>query len=173
MANDTGAMVNNFSAMTSNTGSAPLGSLSLTNFDIPSIDLTLPDGTDTAPDFRSIYFSNGGNGQTIYAYYDDYGLPQDKPKVKAGDKINIVAFPSHSDTPKPEKIDVSLSKILTGGETGNFTAMTLDKPVDLQSSGDMYTLPANLAPGNYIMNTIVKYPLGGIALVYSTQFQVS
>jgi hypothetical protein len=92
--------------------------------------------------------------------------------MKAGDKFTIDAYPSHSDTPKPEKIDVSLSKILTGAETGNFTAMTLDNPINVPSSGNIFTLP-NIAPGNYVMNTSVKYPFGGIALVYLTEFQIS
>lgn len=170
--NDTGSLANGTAPTGNNTASAPEGSLSLTNFDIPSIDITLPDGASTAPDFRSIYFNSGDTAQTIYAYYDDYGLPEDKPKFKAGDSFNIDAYPSHSDTPKPEKIDVTLSKILTGGETGNFTVMKLDNPINVPSSGNIYKIP-NLEPGNYIMNTIVKYPFGGIALVYTTEFQIS
>jgi hypothetical protein len=164
--------VNETGSMANNTVSAPEGSLALTNFDIPSIDLTLPNGNSTAPDFRSIYFNSGGKGEPIYAYYDDYGLPEDKPNLKAGDKFTIDAYPTHSDTPKPEKIDVSLSKILTGAETGNFTAMTLDNPINVPSTGNTFTLP-NIAPGNYVMNTFVRYPFGGIALVYSTEFQIS
>jgi hypothetical protein len=171
--NQTGSMANDTGSTVNNTASTPEGSLALTNFDIPSIDVTLSDGSSTAPDFRSIYFNSGGEGQTIYAYYDDYGLPEDKPKLKVGDTFNIDAYPSHSDTPKPEKINVSLSKILTGAETGNFTTMKLDNPINVPSSGNMYKIPTNIPPGNYIMNTIVKYPFGGIALVYSTEFQIS
>ena len=154
------------------TTSMPDGSIGLTNLDIPSLDVTLPDGSSTSTDFRSIYFNSGGKADTIYAYYDDYGIPEDKPQFKAGDKFNIDAYPLNANTPAPSSIQVSFSKIMSGDETGNFTAMKLDKPISVTSSGNQYFVP-NADPGNYIMNTFVNYPFGGIVLVYTTQIQIA
>ena len=154
------------------TTSMPDGSIGLTNLDIPSLDVTLPDGSSTSTDFRSIYFNSVGKEDTIYAYYDDYGIPEDKPQFKAGDKFNIDAYPLNANTPAPSSIQVSFSKIMSGDETGNFTSMKLDKPISVTSSGNQYFVP-NADPGNYIMNTFVNYPFGGIVLVYTTQIQIA
>ena len=151
--------------------SMDLGDVGLTNLDIPSIDFTLPDGSSVSPDFRSIYFYSGGEGETIYAYYNDYELPEDKPQLKVGDEFNVDAYLSHANTPKPENIDISISKIFSGNETGNFTTMTLDKPLNVTSSGNTYEIPETAA-GNYILDTFVSYPFGGIVLVYTIEIQL-
>ena len=151
--------------------SMPLGAVGRTNLDIPSMDITLPDGSSVSPDFRSIYFNSGGEGRTIYAYYDDYGLPENKPQLKAGDVFNVDAYLSHEGTPQPENIQISISKVLSGVETGNFTAMTLDNPVNVTSSGNTYTIPETPA-GDYIMDTFVSYPFSGIVLVYTMEINI-
>jgi hypothetical protein len=151
------------------TGTVPLGSLERTNLDIPSLDFTLPDGSSTSADFRSIYFDSGG--KTMYTYYSDYGLPEDKPTLKAGDKFTVDAYLTHQNTPTPGSIDITISKIASGAETGNFTQMKLDNPINVTSSGNIYLVP-NTAPGNYILDTFVKYPFGGIVMVYTTEIQV-
>jgi hypothetical protein len=158
-----------FAQAGNSTSSVPLGSLQRTNLDIPSLDFTLPDGSSTSADFRSIYFDSGD--KTMYTYYSDYGLPEDKPKLKAGDKFTVDAYLTHQDTPTPSGIDITISKIASGGETGNFTQMKLDNPINVTSSGNMYAVP-NTAPGNYILDTFVKYPFGGIVMVYTMQIQV-
>ncbi|HEY9490448.1 MAG TPA: hypothetical protein VIP56_00580 [Nitrososphaeraceae archaeon] len=159
-----------FAQAGNSTGSVPLGSLARTNLDIPSLDFTLPDGSSTSADFRSIYFDSVG--KTMYAYYSDYGLPENKPTLKAGDKFTVDAYLAHQNTPSPSSIDITISKIASGGETGNFTQMKLDNPVNITSSGNMYLVP-NTAPGNYILDTFVKYPFGGIVMVYTMEIQIA
>ena len=158
-----------FAQAGNSTDSVPLGSLQRTNLNIPSLDFTLPDGSSTSADFRSIYFDSGG--KTMYTYYSDYGLPEGKPKLKAGDKFTVDAYLTHQNTPTPSRIDITISKIASGGETGNFTQMKLDNPVNVTSSGNMYLIP-NTAPGNYILDTFVNYPFGGIVMVYTMEVQV-
>ena len=167
--------VNNNNATAGNTNatnSIPDGSIGLTNLDIPSIDITLPDGSSISPDFRSIYFNSGVKGDSIYAYYNDYGIPEVKPQLKASDKFNVDAFPLNANTPKPSSIQVSISKIISGDETGNFTAMKLDKPVSATFNGNEWSVP-DTEPGNYIMNTFVNYPFGGIVQVYTIEIQIA
>ena len=151
------------------TSSLPLGSIERTNLDIPSLDFVLPDGSSASCDFRSIYFNSGG--QTIYAYYDDYGLPEDKHKLKAGDTFTVDAYLTHPGTPSPASIDITISKIISGAETGNFTQMKLASPVNVTSAGTIYKIP-NTDPGNYILDTFVNYPFGGIVMVYTMEIQV-
>ena len=164
---------NNATAGNTNaTNSIPDGSIGLTNFDIPSIDITLPDGSSISPDFRSIYFNSGGKGDTIYAYYNDYGIPEVKPQLKASDKFNVDAYPLNANTPRQSSIQVSFSKIISGDETGNFTAMKLDKPVSATFNGNEWSVP-HTEPGNYILNVFVNYPFGGIVQVYTIEIQVA
>jgi len=151
------------------TGSVPLGSLERTNLDIPSLDFTLPDGSSTSADFRSIYFNSGD--KTIYTYYDDYGLPEDKPKLKTGDKFTVDAYLTHPGTPAPNSIGISISKIVSGAQTGNFTQMKLASPVNVTSRGNTYTIPST-EPGSYILDTFLNYPFGGIVMVYTTEIQI-
>jgi len=152
-----------------NTSVLPLGSIDRTNLDIPSLDFTLPDGSSTSADFRSIYFDSAG--KTMYTYYSDYGIPEDKPRLKSGDKFTVDAYLTHPNTPTPVSIEITISKIVSGAETGNFTQMKLDNPVNLISNGNTYEVP-NTAPGNYILDTFVKYPFGGIVMVYTMEIQV-
>jgi hypothetical protein len=156
------------------TGNSSLskGAVERTNLDIPSIDFTLSDGSSVSPDFRSIYFNEGGKGQTIYAYYNDYGLPENKPQVKEGDQFSVDIYPAHSDTPKPSDIQISISKVMSGDETGNFTEMKLGNGNNLSSNGNSYTIP-NVPAGNYILDTFVNYPIGGIVLVYTIEVQIN
>ena len=158
-----------FAQAGNSTGSVPLGSLARTNLDIPSLDFTLPDGSSTSADFRSIYFDSVG--KTMYAYYSDYGLPENKPTLKAGDKFTVDAYPAHQNTPSPSSIDITISKIASGGETGNFTQMKLASPVNVTSAGTIYKIP-NTDPGNYILDTFVNYQFGGIVMVYTTEILV-
>ena len=148
------------------TSSLPLGSIDRTNLDIPSLDFTLPDGSDASADFRSIYFDSAG--KTMYTYYSDYGIPEDKPQLKSGDKFTVDAYLTHPSTPTPSGIDIAISKIVSGAQTGNFTQMKLDNPVNLTSNGNTYVVP-NTAPGNYILDAFVKYPFGGIVMVYTME----
>lgn len=151
--------------------SMPNGSIGLTNFDIPSIDITLPDGSTVSPDLRSIYFNSGGKGDTIYAYYDDYGIPDNKPQLKVSDKFIVDVYRLNPNTPKLSNVQVSISKILSGNETERLTDMKLDKAIDVISNGNTFSVP-NTEPGNYILDTFVNYPFGGIVLVYSIQTQI-
>jgi len=98
-------------------------------------------------------------------------LPENKSQLKVGDQFNIDAYSSNAGTPKPSSIQVSLSKILSGDETGNFTAMKLDNPINVTSSGNTFTIP-NVPAGNYILDAFVKYPFGGIGLVYTIETQL-
>jgi hypothetical protein len=136
--------------------------------DIPSVDIPLADNSSVSPDFRSIYF-NSDRGQIIYANYDDYALPENKPTIKAGDNISIDVYSSQA--PKPYGVKASISKILSGQETGNFTEMTVDKPIQVTSTGNTFTIP-NATPGGYILNTFVTYPFSGIGIVYTMQFNI-
>ena len=151
------------------TGSVPLGSIERTNLDMPSLNFVLPDATTTNADFRSIYFDSGG--KTIYAYYADYGIPEVKPKLKSGDTFTVYADLIHPGTPTPASIDITISKIISGAQSGNFTQMKLAGPVNVTSAGNMYKLP-NTAPGDYVLDTFVNYPFGGIVMVYTMQIQV-
>jgi len=148
------------------------GDVGLTNLDIPSIDFTLPDGSSVSPDFRSIYFNGGSEGQKIYAYYNDYGLPENKPQFKAGGEFTADAYLSHSGTPEPASVQISISKVLSGEGSGNFTAMKLDSPLNLESSGSTYTIPQG-ATGNYILDTFVAYPFSGVVMVYTIEIQIA
>ncbi|HKQ22650.1 MAG TPA: hypothetical protein VJS91_11460, partial [Nitrososphaeraceae archaeon] len=165
--NNTNPSVSN----TTDTNSVPNASMDLTNFDIPSMDITLPDGSSVSPDFSSIFFSGGSEGD-IYAYYNDYGLPENKPKVQVGDEFTIDAYPLNANTPKPSAIQASISRIVSGGDTGNFTAMKLDQATPLSSSGNTFTIPTTDA-GSYILNVFVRYPTGGIVPVYTLQMQIA
>jgi hypothetical protein len=151
------------------TGSVPLGSIERTNLDIPSLNFVLPDGSDTSADFRSIYFNS--EGKPIYAYYNDYGIPEVKPKLKSGDTFTLFADLIHPGTPTPKTMDITISKIISGAQSGNFTQMKLASPVNLTSAGNIYKLP-NTEPGDYILDTFVNYPSGGIVMVYTMQIQV-
>jgi len=151
-------------------GTVPSGSLELTNLDIPSLDITLPDGSSTSADFRSIYFDSGS--QKIYAYYNDYGIPEMKPQLNVGDTFTVDAYLTHTGTPSPSNIAISISKITSGEESGNFTQMQLDNPVTVTSSGNTYTVPET-SPGSYILDVFVNYPFGGIVAVYTMEVQVA
>lgn len=150
--------------------SLPLGSIERTNFDIPSLDFVLPDGDSASCDFRSIHFKSGS--QTVYAYYDDYWLPEDKHTLKAGDTFTVDAYLSNPNTPSPSSIDITISKITSGAETGNYTEMKLASPINVTSSGNMYKVP-DTEPGDYILDAFVHFPFSGVVLVYTTEIQVA
>ena len=76
-------------------------------------------------------------------------MPEYYPKNKARDKLNINAYPSSADTPKPPKIESLISKILSGDETGDYSAMTLHYSINVMYSRNTFTKP-NTATGKYI-----------------------
>ena len=49
--------------------------------------------------------------------------------------------------------------------------MKLDNPINVTSSGNTFTIP-NVPAGNYILDAFVKYPFGGIGLVYTIETQL-
>lgn len=55
---------------------------------------------------------------------------------------------------------LNFNTIYQGDETGNFTEMKINKPINVRSSGNTYRVP-NVRAGNYILNTFVKYLFGG------------
>ena len=157
---------------TTTTLSIPLGAIGRTNFDIPSIDFTLPDGSSVSPDFRSIYINSSGIGQPIFAYYNDYEVPENKPQFNAGATFTVDAYSLNPDTPQPESIEISIYKILSGDGSPNLMGMKLDNHITLSSNNKNYTIP-EVTPGRYILDTIVKYPFGIITLVYTMEIQVN
>lgn len=54
---------------------------------------------------------------------------------------------------------LNFNTIYHGDETDSFTVVNINKPINVRSGGNTYTVP-NVPGGNYILNTFVKYPFG-------------
>ena len=90
---------------------------------------------------------------------------------RAGDEFTVDVYLSFWYTKVRTPTILNFNTIYQGDETGNFTVMKLDKPINVRCSGNTYTVP-NVPAGNYILNTFVKYPFGGVVLVYTIETQI-
>jgi hypothetical protein len=90
---------------------------------------------------------------------------------RAGDEFTVDVYLSFRYTKTGTPTILNFNTIYQGDETGNFTVMKLDKPINVTSSRITYTVP-NVPPGNHILNTFVKYPFGGVVLIYTIETQI-
>lgn len=151
------------SNVTSMVNSSKVGAIAQPNFDIVSVDFTLPDGSSVSPDFRAIYIKSI-NGPPVLAQYDDYELPSDVPKFKPGQTVEVNAYSNSLNSLKPENIQLTAYPVVSG-ETSNLTKMKLGDPITLSSNDSAtFTIPDTSA-GKYILDTFVDYPSNGITQV--------